>query len=262
MAESEAVQELADIELTTQLADVPEVGDNIELKSPRWSFSGNTADHFDEHVSRSIPGYEAGHEIIAQLSDFFITPGSRVAEIGCSTAALTAKLAARHREADAKFLGIDIVPEMVAQARQRCMGLPNVNIELGDALRVDYSDCSLVIMYYTLQFVPTWKRPALIKRICTEMLPGGALILFEKARSPEARMQDMFNQCYEEYKQNQGFTAEEILGKSRSLRSVLEPFTTEENMRLLSEAGFSSPQLVQKQLVFEGIIGVKSVLGS
>ncbi|WP_406009281.1 methyltransferase domain-containing protein [Streptomyces sp. NBC_00637] len=262
MAESKAVEELADIDLITDASGVPTVGDNIELQSPRWSFSGNTADHFDEHVSRSIPGYEAGHEIIAQLSDFFVTPGSRVAEIGCSTAALTAKLAVRHREADVKFFGIDIVPEMVAQARQRCVELPNVNIELGDALRVDYSDCSLVIMYYTLQFVPIWKRPALIKRICSEMLPGGALILFEKTRSPEARMQDMFNQCYEEYKQTKGFTADEILGKSRSLRSVLEPFTTEENMRLLSEAGFASPQLVQKQMAFEGIIGVKSVLGS
>jgi tRNA (cmo5U34)-methyltransferase len=236
------------------------VGDNITLASAQWTFSDGIAKHFDEHVARSVPGYQDGHDVILQLSDFFTTPGSRVVEVGCSTAVLTSKLAERHREADVKFTGIDIVPEMVARARDRCLQQTNVNIELGDALRVDYSECSLVVMYYTLQFVLPFKRPALIERICSEMQPGGALILFEKTRLPEAHLQDIFNQCYEEFKITKGFSSDEILSKARSLRSVLEPFTTSENIAMLKQAGFTRTDLVHKHLAFEGIIGVKPIV--
>ncbi|MBG6069640.1 methyltransferase domain-containing protein [Micromonospora ureilytica] len=255
-----ASPDVAAAEATDKLRFPPQVGDNITLTTPQWTFSDGTAEHFDEHVSRSVPGYQDGHDVIAQLSDFFATPGSRIVEVGCSTAALTAKLAERHLHADVKFLGIDIVSEMVAQARQRCNALPNVNIELGDALRIDYSDCSLVVMYYTLQFVAPHKRPNLIRRICSEMLPGGALVLFEKTRLPEPHLQDIFNQCYEEFKVTRGFSSDEILGKARSLRSVLEPFTSAENIAMLKQAGFARTELIHKNLAFEGLIGVKPVV--
>jgi len=40
------------------------VGDNIEAQRASWDFSGETAVNFNEHVSRSVPGYKEGHEII------------------------------------------------------------------------------------------------------------------------------------------------------------------------------------------------------
>ena len=49
------------------------VGDKINADRASWEFSGKTASNFDNHVSRSVPGYNDGHEIIASLSDFFVT---------------------------------------------------------------------------------------------------------------------------------------------------------------------------------------------
>ena len=49
----------------------------------------------------------------------------------------------------------------------------------------------------------------------------------------------------------------EILLKTRSLRGVLDPYTSEENIRYLKRAGFKDIMSVQKFLCFEGFLAVK-----
>ena len=60
------------------------VGDGLEAGNARWSFGGQTAQQFDEHVSKSVPMYTEGHQIICDLSDFFLSEGSSCYELGCS----------------------------------------------------------------------------------------------------------------------------------------------------------------------------------
>ena len=35
-----------------------EVGDGVNAKNARWTFGGGVADHFDDHVSKSVPLYQ------------------------------------------------------------------------------------------------------------------------------------------------------------------------------------------------------------
>ena len=56
---------------------------------------------------------------------------------------------------------------------------------------------------------------------------GGAFVLFEKVRGPDARFQDILSQLYNEFKLRNGFSSEEIVEKTRSLKGVLEPFSTQ-----------------------------------
>jgi tRNA (cmo5U34)-methyltransferase len=183
-----------------------------------------------------------------------------VIEVGCSTGALIQRLARRHAAEPVEFLGVDVVPEMVDVARERCRGECNLRIEVVDGRRVDYSDACLVVMYYTLQFIPVWQRQVLVERICREMRPGGALILFEKTRLPDGMLQDICNQIYESFKLEQGIQPEEILGKARSLRGVLEPFTSAENAALVTAAGFARPHVLYRKLAFEGLLAVKPIV--
>src|SRR6187549_3190567 len=95
------------------------VGDGIDAVKANWSFAGETAKHFDSHVSKSVPLYHEGHHLVCELSDFFLKPGSRCYEIGCSTGALTGKLAAHTaRKADVRFIGIDVEPDMIEMAKK------------------------------------------------------------------------------------------------------------------------------------------------
>ena len=85
------------------------VGDGIEAGNARWSFAGESAENFDEHVARSVPLYQEGHKIVCDLSDFFIAEDSLCYELGCSTGGLTARLASHNADkTGARFVGIDL----------------------------------------------------------------------------------------------------------------------------------------------------------
>ena len=45
-------------------------GDNIVSDNTGWTFSGETSKKFDAHVSKSVPLYAEGHDLILKLSDF------------------------------------------------------------------------------------------------------------------------------------------------------------------------------------------------
>lgn len=236
------------------------VGDGVSAENASWTFGGGTAENFDSHVSRSVPLYEEGHALVCALSDFFVKDDSTVYEIGCSTGALTLKLAQRHaKKPGARFVGIDIEPEMVAQANanKSRTSLENVEFLADDALLTELQPSDLVVAYYTAQFVRPSARQNLISKIYETLRWGGALLLFEKVRGPDARFQDILTSLYNDYKLEQGYTPEEIVSKSRSLKGVLEPFSTQGNLDLLRRAGFVDVMTVMKYLCFEGFVAIK-----
>ena len=55
----------------------------------------------------------------------------------------------------------------------------------------------------------------------------------------------------------QGYSYDEIIGKSRSLKGVLEPFSTQGNIDLAKRAGFKDITTIFKYVCFEGFIAIK-----
>ena len=68
------------------------VGDSIESSNAGWSFGGSTSEHFEEHVRRSVPLYDVGHQLVAAISDFFLANDSVCYDLGCGTGELLANL--------------------------------------------------------------------------------------------------------------------------------------------------------------------------
>ncbi|HYV16331.1 MAG TPA: methyltransferase domain-containing protein [Conexibacter sp.] len=234
-----------------------DVGDGIAVEGGRWAFSGPAAEHFDTHVQRSVPGYEDGHQLVLELSDFFMATGTRVVDVGCSTGPLIEALAKRHPLVDAELVGVDSSPEMVAKARERCAGEARVRIEHCDARKVDYTDATFVVLYYTLQFIPIWQRREVLERIHGGLRPGGAMVVFEKTRWSSGKMQDFGNQVYTSFKLRQGFGPDEILSKSQSLRGVLDPLSSEDNAAMIRNLGFDGPHSIYRFLAFEGSVAFR-----
>lgn len=233
------------------------VGDDIRAGNARWRFDGDVASQFDAHVRRSVPFYEEGHELVLKLSDFFVGAGSIVYELGCSTGALTRRLAERHRDQGARIIGIDLADAMVALAQQRCDGMDNVETIVGDLVEIELQACDLIVAYYTVQFIRPRFRQLVFDKIYAALNWGGALLLFEKVRAPDARFQDAMTQLYTDFKSEQGFTDAEIIAKARSLKGVLEPFSTRGNLDLMQRAGFVDVMTVFKYLSFEGFVAIK-----
>ena len=53
-----------------------DVGDSIKEGNANWIFSGEVCKTFDQHVSKSVPFYNEGHDLIAKISDYFLQNGS------------------------------------------------------------------------------------------------------------------------------------------------------------------------------------------
>ncbi|MEQ8232914.1 MAG: methyltransferase domain-containing protein [Gammaproteobacteria bacterium] len=233
------------------------VGDVIEADNARWRFAGDASTHYDAHVRRSVPFYGAAHDLVLKLSDFFVHEGSRVYDLGCATGVLLDALATRHGDRGARLVGVDREADMVDLARQRTARHAAVSVLQEDLTTFAPEHCDLIVASYTLQFVPPRVRQQVFERLYSALEWGGALVLFEKVRAPDARFQDMMSSLYADYKLEQGYSGDEIVAKARSLKGVLEPFSTAGNLGLLERAGFVDVMSVFKYVCFEGFLAIK-----
>jgi len=152
------------------------VGDGLKANNANWKFGSKVADNFDSHARKSIPYYLEGHELITNLSDFFVTSNSVCYEIGCSTGTLTYKLASHNADkTGSRFIGIDAEKEMVQTAKRKIDPLPtNIEFVEDDILQIDLEPADLIVSYYTVQFIRPAERQRLILKLY-DSLQWGAL---------------------------------------------------------------------------------------
>ncbi len=236
------------------------VGENINVDKANWRFRGEVVKNFDEHVKKSVPLYQEGQELICRISDYFVKDGSTCLDLGCSTGELTLKLADHNKNREgANFIGIDIEKDMIslAKKKQKQRGIKNAKFLQDDIALNDLETSDFITSYYVIQFIRPSIRQEIINKVYNNLAWGGALLLFEKVRGNDARFQDIMTGLYTDFKLDQGYTTEEIIGKNQSLKGVLEPFSTQANIDMLKRAGFSDIISVMKFICFEGFLAIK-----
>lgn len=243
---------------------MPKVGDDIAAERGNWKFGGDVPRTFDEHVSKSVPLYQEGHDLICDLSDFFIHDNAIVYELGCSTGSLILQLAVHNKNKEnVRYIGIDIEPAMVAAAQQKLDVNNEAKLKEGvsfltdDIVSMELEPACFIVCYYTVQFINPSVRQEIINKIYQSLSWGGAFLLFEKVRGADARFQDILTTLYTDYKLRRGYTPDDIISKSRSLKGVLEPFSSKGNVDLLTRAGFTDINSIQKYICFEGVLAIK-----
>jgi tRNA (cmo5U34)-methyltransferase len=237
--------------------DMSVVGDEIAAANARWTFGGKVSESFDSHVARSVPLYREGHDLVAKVSDFFLQDGSVVYDLGCSTGELARRLAERHQGRNLRIVGVDCEAGMIAKAVEKCAAFPEVELRCGDVRELEFEPADLVVAYLTMQFIRPRFRQDVFERIHRALNWGGAFLLFEKVRGPDARFQDLLTALYTDFKLDQGYSEVEIIAKSRSLKGVLEPFSTRGNVEMLERAGFTDHMTIFKYACFECFLAIK-----
>lgn len=244
-------------EITNSESSRLSVGDKIQTKNAAWSFAGQTAENFDDHVLKSVPLYEKGHDLICKLTDYFVRADSVVYEIGTSTGALLEKLINHNKSKQVKWIGLDCEDDMIKKARHRLGKLNNVELETCDINYYDFEKSDLIVSYYCIQFIHSKFRQELINKIYSSLNWGGAFIIFEKVRGPDARFQDIFTTLYNDFKLDQGYSCSEIIAKTKSLKGILEPFSSQANIDMMTRAGFKDVTSIMKYINFEGFLCIK-----
>jgi len=231
-------------------------GDGIKADNAAWKFNGEMVEQFETHVEKSIPFYKEGHDLVSKLSDYFIKEDSLCYELGSSTGKLSHQLSLRHEGKNAHFIGLEIEEDMVKKA-EKSYHHDRLSFSCVDINTEAFEKADLIVAYYTVQFVHPKQRQALLDKVYEALNWGGAFIMYEKVRANDARFQDIMTGLYTEYKLDQGYSAEEIVAKSKSLKGVLEPFSTQGNLDLLKRAGFVDILSIQKYVNFEGFLAIK-----
>ena len=234
-------------------------GDNIKRSKSDWSFKGDVYKNFDTHINKSVPLYKETHDLYIKLTDFFLQDKSKIVDIGCSTGTFLSKVHTRHSNNSKKivFEGIDNVSQMIKFCKNKNKNKKNLKFFQSDIFKRNLNNSCIISSFYTIQFISQKKRQILVNKIYKSLNWGGAFFMVEKVRGPDARFQDILNQTYIEYKLSKGYTANQIINKSRSLKSVLEPFSSKGNFDLLKRAGFKDVISIFKYACFEGYLAIK-----
>lgn len=231
---------------------------NIKSLRGNWNFSGKVPNNFLEHVKKSIPFYEETHELILDYAEYFCKQNSICYEIGSATGELTKKLAKRFKDKQTKIIGIDNEKSMINFAKKNTTNsIKNLSYLNKDIVKMNLKKSDLIISFYTIHFIEPKFRQEIFNKIYESLNWGGALILFEKVRAPDARFQDMSINLYNNFKYRKGFDHAEIYNKSESLKSVLEPYSSKANLDFLKRAGFKDFMTIFKFISFEGFLAIK-----
>jgi tRNA (cmo5U34)-methyltransferase len=223
-----------------------------------WKFDSKVVPIFDEHVRQSVPLYEEMHRLLVDISYWFIEDNTNVYDIGTSTGETLVNLSETHKNKIINYVGVDTSPEMVEKARKR-LDSNNISISVTDSTDSNFiiTNASFVTSVLTAMFIPQRKRQGLINKIYDGLNKGGGFILIEKIVGNNARFDEMWIELYHDLKLRNGLNQEEVMAKSRSIRGILRPYTVNENIHMLQEAGFKDIDMFFKWNNFAGFLAIK-----
>jgi tRNA (cmo5U34)-methyltransferase len=237
------------------------VDDTITAVPGEWRFDENVSKAFDAHVEKSVPFYVEMQRMAVELSEYFVRDHSVVYDLGCSTGTTLDLLSSSHAgKTDVQFFGYDLSKFMVKEARKK-VSRSNVRFFQKNITRVDFSPpANFVTSLFTMQFLTMAERRNLLTRINQGLIEGGGLLITEKVAAEHSCFEEIWTELYWDFKRRQGFTPEQVIEKANSIRGVLKPLTTDENIELLKQTGYSRIEVFFKWYNWAGFLAVKNHL--
>ncbi len=227
-----------------------------------FTFDESVVDVFPDMIARSVPGYASILSVIEQLAARYVQPGSNVYDLGCSLGAATL-LIQRQAPQSATIHAIDSSAAMIRRLEETLTTLPSrsacdVRLHEADIGQVEICDASLVVLNFTLQFIPAEDRSRLLRSIFAGLRPGGALLLSEKICFDDDAEQRLLTDLHHDFKRANGYSDLEIAQKRASLENTLIPETLETHTSRMSSAGFRTVVPWFQCFNFVSILAVKS----
>ena len=236
--------------------------DNIfanPMATAPFEFNAQVADVFDNMIQRSVPGYQFLLDVIGVLAQRYGQAQSQCYDLGCSLGTTTLRLR-QNLPASSHVIGIDNSAAMVSRCRHN-MARDNSQASY-EILQQNIQDtnierASIVILNFTLQFIPDNERQAILQSIYDGMQPGGVLLLAEKIRFPNEQQQTLQTDLYHDFKRFQGYSDLEVAQKRAALENVLISNTLEQHQQRLGNVGFKHIETCMQCFNFCALLAFK-----
>jgi tRNA (cmo5U34)-methyltransferase len=237
--------------------------DNIyqtEQKVAPFKFDEKVAAVFPDMIQRSVPGYETIIEGIQHLAQQVVQDNSNCFDLGCSWGAASLAMSHGIQANHCRIIAIDNSPAMVERCRLFVEAYHHqtpIEVVCGDLQDQAIEQASMVVLNFTLQFIPLEQRDAIIQSIYNGLNPGGVLVLSEKIQFPNDELNRLMIDLHHQFKRNNGYSELEISQKRNALENVLVPETIETHKSRLAKAGFKQLDVWYQQFNFCSLIAVK-----
>ena len=228
---------------------------------PAFVFDDEVVKVFPDMIERSVPGYSATLSAAGALARRLVRSGDKVYELGCSRgAALLSMDRSVPREMNIELIGVDTSAPMLDACRADLVdsGILRHPLTLinQDIREVEMSDARLIILNFTLQFIPIENRLELLRRARKALKPGGALLLSEKIKLADDRIDELCIDLHHEFKKSQGYSELEIARKRDALVGVLIPEPIQDHRDRLAAAGFSASEVWYQAFNFCSLVAL------
>jgi len=215
---------------------------------------------FEDMIRRSVPGYGMTLDMIRLVAKRYAKGGTRVYDLGCSLGASSLAMLAEHPEADIQLVGVDNSEAML----ERCQGnFESAGLKQGwelrceDILDTPIENASMIVLNFTLQFIPVERRLELLAKLRQGLVPGGVLVLSEKVAFEDEKIQESITELHHDFKRAQGYSDLEISRKRSALEQVLIPETVASHKARLEEAGFGASEVWFQCFNFVSLLGLR-----
>ena len=225
-----------------------------------FTFDESVAEVFPDMIQRSVPGYSNIITAIGMLAERFVTANSHVYDLGCSRGAATFSARRHINQPNVKIIGVDNSQPMVERCRQHVAAYHSdipVEILCDDIRHIEIKNASMVILNFTLQFLPPQDRVALLEKIHQGLNPNGVLVLLEKFRFEDEQTNNLLIDLHHQFKRANGYSELEVSQKRTALENVMRTDSIETHKARLKNVGFSHVELWFQCFNFGSMIAMK-----
>jgi tRNA (cmo5U34)-methyltransferase len=225
-----------------------------------FAFDDNVARVFPDMIKRSVPGYATIVAMTGLLAGRYATPGSALYDLGCSLGASTLAMRQNLRQPECRIIGVDNSASML----ERCRSIIDtdthdtpVDLVCANLQDISIEDASVVVLNFTLQFIPLEIRDAVLHSIYQGMRPGGIVVLSEKVTFADPHLDELNIDLHHQFKRANGYSELEVAQKRNALENVLLPETLLQHKTRITEAGFSSCDVWFQCFNFASLVALK-----
>lgn len=233
------------------------------IPSGPWKFDGDVTAVFPDMIARSIPGYSSMRDTVARVASRFLNAeqsGLYLLDVGCSRGdTIYDVLDSLDSGVEVNCVGVDSSDDMILYSEHLFRDWDNVSFVCADICDVDIvpSKYTVITSVLTAQFIPLDVRQEFYKSVHDGLSCDGVFIVVEKVLGETPTLQGLLVDIYHNFKQDNGYTEEQIEEKRKSLQGVLVPLRASENEAMLKDAGFSNVQRIWQCLNFAGWMATK-----
>jgi tRNA (cmo5U34)-methyltransferase len=225
-----------------------------------FQFDQSVAEVFPDMIQRSIPGYNTIIDSIGQLAGLYAQDKSQIFDLGCSLGAASIAIRRYIKAQDCKIIAVDNSPAMIDRCKLHLQAFKSdtpVEVICDDLQNIKIHDASMVVMNFTLQFIPPDQRLQILSTIYQGLKPGGILVLSEKLSHDTSSGNELLIDLHHEFKRRNGYSELEISQKRTALENVMLIDSFETHQKRLKKAGFSDVVMWFKCFNFASLVATK-----